>query len=134
MVLIFCFSSENSDESSETSGFFTQFIVNHFFQNYDYDYISGKVDHVVRKMAHFSIYASLGLCVSFSFGRRKFLSLKSLFSLGVCFLYACTDEFHQYFVPGRSCQFTDVMIDTSGALLGMIISLIILKIKKIHKN
>jgi len=37
------------------------------------------------------------------------------------FLYACTDEFHQSFVPGRACLFRDVMIDTSGGAFAMII-------------
>lgn len=38
------------------------------------------------------------------------------FSLLVTFLYACTDEFHQLFVPGRAGRFTDVLIDCTGAL------------------
>lgn len=31
-----------------------------------------------------------------------------------CALYACSDEFHQYFVPGRSCKFFDVCVDSTG--------------------
>ena len=37
------------------------------------------------------------------------------------FLYACTDEFHQLFVPGRSGNFRDVIIDTSGGVLSAIL-------------
>ena len=33
------------------------------------------------------------------------------------FLYACTDEFHQLFVPGRAGRFTDVLIDTTGGII-----------------
>lgn len=35
-----------------------------------------------------------------------------------CALYACSDEFHQYFVPGRSCKLFDVCVDSTGAFFG----------------
>ena len=37
------------------------------------------------------------------------------------FLYASTDEFHQTFVPGRSGEIRDILIDTFGVLLGALI-------------
>ena len=40
-----------------------------------------------------------------------------LIPIGVTFLYACTDEFHQLFVPGRAGRFTDVLIDTTGGII-----------------
>ena len=43
--------------------------------------------------------------------------LSSLF----CFIYACTDEFHQLFVMGRSCEIRDVLIDTLGSFVGILI-------------
>lgn len=45
------------------------------------------------------------------------------------FLYACSDEFHQYFIPGRAMAFKDVLIDTSGGITGYIIVTIIEKVK-----
>ena len=42
-------------------------------------------------------------------------------SLLISMLYACTDEFHQHFVPGRSCEVRDVLIDTAGALIGILV-------------
>ena len=41
-------------------------------------------------------------------------------SLPLASLYAITDEVHQRFVPGRSCQATDWAIDTAGAALGLL--------------
>lgn len=38
-----------------------------------------------------------------------------------CALYACSDELHQYFVPGRSCKFFDVCVDSSGAFFGALL-------------
>lgn len=43
-------------------------------------------------------------------------------------IYACTDEIHQLFVPGRSGQFRDVMIDSLGAFIGILILSIFLMI------
>ena len=35
--------------------------------------------------------------------------------------YAATDEFHQLFVPGRSGQISDVILDSAGAALGVLL-------------
>ena len=74
------------------------------------------IDYPVRKCAHMSEYAILTLLgfVTFSFlhGRRRFL-----IPITMTFLYACTDEIHQLFVPGRAGRFTDVLIDTTGGII-----------------
>ena len=140
MIIIFMFSSENGDDSKNTSGIITEFVVENMVDDFndlpeiDKIDILDTISHIVRKTAHFSIYAALGFCVSCAAGKRKPLSKNSIYSLIVCFAYACSDEIHQYFVPERSCQFTDVLIDTSGALTGIVISFAVMfvffKIKK----
>ncbi|MBQ6469104.1 MAG: VanZ family protein [Lachnospiraceae bacterium] len=37
---------------------------------------------------------------------------------GIGAFYAVTDEFHQFFVAGRSCDFRDMCIDAAGVLCG----------------
>ncbi|MCD8188388.1 MAG: VanZ family protein [Ruminococcus sp.] len=136
MAVIFLFSSENGDASSDTSGFFTNIIAKSFVDNYDamttseQADITSVIDHIVRKAAHFSIYAALGLCVSFTVGRRRFFSAGTAAALLICFCYACTDELHQLFVPDRNCHFTDVLIDTCGSLVGISISVLCMKLHK----
>ena len=76
---------------------------------------------IVRKTAHFSIYAMLGIW-----------TIKVIISLLFCMLYAITDEFHQTLVSGRSGEIRDVLIDSLGALTGMMLILLISKI--IQKN
>lgn len=49
-----------------------------------------------------------------------------LISSVICLAYAVSDEIHQYFVPGRSCELRDVFIDFSGSVLGIILIAIIL--------
>jgi VanZ family protein len=36
-------------------------------------------------------------------------------------LYACTDEFHQFFVPGRHSTIVDVGIDALGAAIALVV-------------
>lgn len=43
-----------------------------------------------------------------------------VFYIILCFLYACSDEFHQTFIGGRSPRMLDVMIDTIGSIVGLI--------------
>jgi VanZ family protein len=52
----------------------------------------------------------------------------ALTALVMAFLYACTDEIHQIFVPDRGPGVKDVMIDTAGALAGIVIYLLVSRI------
>ena len=64
-------------------------------------------------MSEYAILTLLGfLTFSFLLGRGRFL-----IPIGVTFLYACTDEIHPLFVPGRAGKFTDVLIDTTGGII-----------------
>lgn len=123
MVVIFMFSAEPDTESSELSGSVSYRIVSVVntitASHWDEKELLDKaelIDYPVRKCAHMSEYAILTLLdfLTFSFlhGRGRFLV-----SIGVTFLYACTDEFHQLFVPGRAGRFTDVLIDTTGGII-----------------
>jgi len=51
------------------------------------------------------------------------------YSLIIGIIYASSDEIHQSFIPGRGPLFTDIIIDTMGVLLGI---LLIILIQKIH--
>ena len=86
----------------------------------------GKIDwkffdlHIfIRKAAHFYNFAIIGMLVFCSWyclyrSRRK-LYLWALLGL----FTAVFDEIHQYFVPGRSAQVGDVLIDFSGTVFGI---------------
>lgn len=125
MVIIFLFSTDNSVESTKKSNRVI-IEVTSFFK---LDLSKKQQQHVidmffvpVRKMAHFFIYFVLGIALvsflrEFSIPIRKLL----LLSIFLAFLYACTDEFHQLFVPGRSGQIIDVILDTFGASVGVFI-------------
>ena len=111
-----------------------QIFVKIFFRDYNSSSperqaeLCGKASFIVRKLAHFSIYAALGFCASFTAGKRRLFSLKSLCVVLFGFIYAFSDEFHQQFVKGRSCEFRDMMIDTGGVVTGMAASFIVMLI------
>ena len=115
--VIFFFSAESGEKSSNTSGIFTD-IIKVFIKD------ENKIDDaklVIRKIAHFTEYLILALLIVNVIKDYKEINYKLLLlTLIMCFLYAASDEWHQTFVPGRSGQFIDVLIDTSGSLVGLI--------------
>jgi VanZ family protein len=50
---------------------------------------------------------------------RRWCWKGAAFAFGAAALYAVTDEFHQSFVSTRQGQWTDVLIDVTGALLAL---------------
>ena len=142
MALIFLLSSQNAAVSSGTSGNVIRLIAGIFRPGFDnlpaaeQTEIVASLQFLVRKSAHFSIYMILGV-LSFlaviSYEKLLFV-LRLATSCAVCLLYAASDEIHQLFVPGRSGELRDVMIDFSGAVLGialsMLVFLLICRIKK----
>ena len=88
-----------------------------------------KVNILIRKSSHAIEYLILGvllLNLFYQLGKYKFVF--GLLSIGISFLYACTDEYHQTFVMGRTGQFVDVIIDTAGAIIGCIIFYLVHKL------
>ena len=65
------------------------------------------------------------------------INKKYLLAFLICVIYAISDEIHQLFVPGRAGQVRDVLIDSAGSLLGIIIVMafekLLIKFNKKHK-
>lgn len=77
---------------------------------------------LLRKLAHFTEFTCLGLCLSWLFGMLRTKKPEQLlFPLLGGFLTACIDETIQIFVPARGPSVKDVGIDTTGVLLGIVI-------------
>lgn len=136
MAVIFMFSAQPSVQSTNTSDSVTIMLAKIFVRNYKSmtDYERYEIVHTlnvfVRKGAHFSVYAFLSVFVTLFFLSYEKLKLRNVFlhTILFCMTYASTDELHQYFVPGRSCQVTDVMIDTCGAIAGFVVVLFIINV------
>ena len=136
---IFCFSSEDSKKSGETSAKFVRTVAKVAVPAYKKMTPKEKASFVksvmntVRKVAHFTIFAILGLWLWFLISRYRKNFILPL-AVGISALYACTDELHQTFVSGRSGQIKDVLIDTSGAIAGALTAFILFLIWQKLKN
>lgn len=129
--VIFTFSAQKADESSETSGgviyMICRMTVSGFTDLSDAarEELIESMQFWVRKAAHFTVYLILGVLsvqIFLAVGRPVLARNCALSALGFCLLYAVSDELHQHFVPGRSCQLRDVCIDTAGAAVGILLS------------
>lgn len=132
-VRIFCFSSQDGEESSAVSRKVTTAVTQNVKKIQDMDskereLTLNKIEHVIRKIAHFSIYTLVGILMmalmsTYDISKNK----QILVSILVGIIYATSDEIHQYFIPGRSAMVTDVLIDTAGVCLGVLIVLMLLQ-------
>jgi VanZ family protein/UDP-2,3-diacylglucosamine pyrophosphatase LpxH len=77
------------------------------------------------KLAHASVFGALAFFLDLAFRKSRHdwpMHRRHLWVfLGVAF-YGATDEWHQYFVPGRDCSFFDWLADASGAALGLAVA------------
>jgi len=110
----------------------------------------GRVVFAIRKTAHVTEYAVLALLFWWAWRKsvtdRRSVEARgpeaqtqgaqsratrvwrwsdALLALGISAIYAASDELHQYFVPTREARFGDVMLDTAGAALGLLLIWII---------
>lgn len=166
MIIIFLFSAAPAAESTEMSrsaGHVVGQMIVPGYEDWDQerqDAFAEKIDYPVRKCAHASEYAVLGILLFLTIreyvlgaqlaggtlrggdgmdranetrgirGRRR----SAKYALAASILYAASDEFHQLFVPGRSGRVTDVMIDTAGALIGILLIYMVMKKRDSRKE
>ncbi|WP_434309278.1 VanZ family protein [Hominifimenecus sp. rT4P-3] len=127
MGIIFYFSSQSGDQSSRVSNGFFTFLLRLPPMRWTIENTPVFEILPLRKWGHLSVYFLLGI-TSFGFMHQVVGSngRAAMGAGGICFLYACSDEFHQLFVPGRAGQWKDVGIDSIGYVLGIGIWLLVL--------
>lgn len=124
MTVIFCFSNQKAEDSSKLSDGVIIKVAKIFVRDditqTKKEKLIEKYTFVIRKMAHFTVYLILGILV---INMISSFNLKNLITISIliCFAYALSDEFHQLFVDGRSCELRDVLIDTIGSFIGIFI-------------
>ena len=133
MIVIFRFSMDDGNSSHELSDSCVKLINHLIYQFTGKDLMMtiapehySMIELFLRKCAHMSIYFVLAvniMIVLFTFNMK--MILRMAIAVIASFGYALTDEFHQTFVAGRSGAFTDCLIDTSGAIFGVIAALIL---------
>lgn len=121
MGIIFYLSNQPATQSSQLSTGITErfvLIVEKIIpaiNNLDFE----NMETYIRKNAHFIAYFILGMLV-LSALKQSNIQKSAVIAISICIFYAISDEFHQLFVLGRSGQFSDLLIDAAGALLGVV--------------
>lgn len=123
-TIIFSFSLQSAETSSRTSSGFgkglMEFSLPKMAENFENMSLERQeyFHFLLRKSAHFVEYFILGLLINISVQGMK---IRRTVRWGVlyCIFVASMDETIQLFVSGRSGQFSDVVLDSVGALCGM---------------
>lgn len=133
MYFIYSFSAQEGTESSQLSLRVSHKVISVVDRTFDFNLSekqitkgTQRIHYYVRKTAHFSEYFILAVAISlplYVYGIRGIWLV--LTSLILCTGFACLDEYHQLFVRGRGASVKDVMIDSFGALFGIIFTRII---------
>ena len=137
MAFIFFQSALPADLSSRESGRVVDLLVRLFQGIMPID--RQTMVFIVRKGAHFAEYTILGgflvpavtewMAVDKTPVPDSVRSIR-IISWLVGTLYAVTDEVHQYFVPGRSCELRDIGIDSCGVLAGVLVVSLLMRSKE----
>ena len=135
IMLIFSFSLQSGDTSSQISSGFGQWLIQTIMP-FAKDFLEenwGMVHLIIRKGAHFTEFLVLGVLMRFTLHQYAYRIRASLGGTAwlMSTLIASSDETIQLFVGGRAGCVQDVLLDASGALVGvMIIGLWINRRKK----
>lgn len=130
MLVIFAFSAQDANHSNNTSSGLAVSIVRFVVRDFDtwsvdrQEEILEKMSLPIRKCAHATEYAILGflwygLLASYGVSAQRRFFMAAIAGVS----YAATDEFHQLFVPGRSGQLLDVLVDGLGVCIGCVLAL-----------
>ena len=129
MALIFYFSAQPAGKSADLSESIGERILRVVYPEFSkMDELSRRalvegIDSFVRKSVHFAEYMVLGFLLMLDL--RVLLKKKhfkyTILAILLGFLYACSDEIHQMFVPGRAGMVSDVLLDTGGVICGTLL-------------
>lgn len=131
MTLIFYLSHQPASKSNELSIGVTEKITGIVGKtNLNIEQNIRNFNRIIRKNAHFFAYLILGILTFNGLKDSKITGGRGfIIALIICILYAISDEIHQLFIPGRSGQVMDVVIDGMGSLVGITLHQMSNKIK-----
>lgn len=113
--LIFFMSANTGSGLSDDLGFFSS--IYRALKDVQTQLLGPDAD-VINSIAHFCEYAVFGGLLANALRFHMPLRRACLIAVACASAYGITDEFHQYFVPGRMCDPVDWAVDTLGGTLG----------------
>lgn len=93
------------------------------------------INFYVRKNAHFMQYLILSILICAAVRQLKLYKTSEIFLLFFLLLFfSVMDEFIQIYIPGRTSNVSDIIIDFSGGILGIVISNFTHKMHKVRRK
>lgn len=125
MGVIYYFSSQPANDSSQISGAVTEFLLKFLniislgniplsFEQFI------KTSNIIRKAGHAVEFFILGVLVNLLVKRLKIKRSTAIASI-ICLFYAISDEFHQIFISGRGPSVSDVLLDFISSLIAILL-------------
>ena len=129
-AVIFSFSLQSGEVSGDLSGSVLEALLGFFMPGVLESPEKLELFHLIlRKCAQFTEFMILGVLSSIALKYMK-VGCKSIIGLGYCMLIASLDETLQLFVSGRAGRVQDALIDSAGALVGVLVVFIYFKVTK----
>ena len=138
--IIFRFSNQDGEKSGKISREITETVTQNVksiqkLEKTEKKKVLDKIEHYIRKLAHFSIYTLVGILTMSLMSTYELIYVKKIgisFFIGV--IYAISDEIHQAFIFDRTAAVTDVFIDSGGVIFGILIVIGIIYLYKYFKD
>lgn len=126
IAVLFFFSGQTGAQSGALSGWLTG-IVQRILPMLSL--ARGTLEYLLRKLAHFGIFAVEGFLLCLAMMETcKDVGAGALLTGILCTAMAAANELHQSFFEGRSCEGRDMLIDTAGAMLGILAAMLLFHI------
>ena len=128
LIAMWFFSSQTGEESGRLSNAIARFLMRLIHMEESKSNLA-RVGHIVRKAAHFNLFALLGAALGFAFAPPS-KPARAFWAMPLALLSATADEFHQTFVAARAGMWQDSLLDSCGALTGVTAAFVILLLAK----
>ena len=131
LVFIFVMSNMNGESSTNSSNFIMM-ILYRIYRNFslmNYETFLNLYHNIVRELAHFIEFLVLGIALyinGIDWFKNKII-IKTFF---IGLIYAISDEIHQLFVLNRTFEIKDILIDSFGVIVGIVLVYLVINLWK----
>lgn len=131
MAVIFYFSHQPAEVSKEESGkvLIQMDLITEKDISVEGDRRIFLLQYYIRKTAHVTVFFVLGSLLALSINGNRLKGFKAYAAAYLSgTLYAVSDEVHQIFIPGRGPLVKDVMLDSIGVFIGVLITALLIEL------